>query len=123
MLRYYPAITSSALDRLLPPDNSSEGGRHWKGSLAIWWIFKYLRPVENIFVLFPSSLNTRVYFIQVALLCDETEVAISLSLRLTQSYLMTSHWEEARDILIGCPGVEVTSACTLYYVMVSKRNN
>lgn len=68
--------------------------------------------MENILVLFPSSLNIGVYIFQVALLCDETEVAISLSLRLMQSYLMTSHWKEARDILIGCPGVEVTSACT-----------
>ena len=111
ILRYYPTITASALDQLLPPENSSEGGRCRKSSFAICWIFNYYRLVENFFALFPASLNIGVYLFQVALLCNETEVAISLSLRLTQSYLMTSHWKEARDILIGCPGVEVTSTC------------
>lgn len=44
---------------------------------------------------------------QVALLSDESELAISLSLRLTHSYLMASNWQEAHEVLTSCPGVEV----------------
>ncbi|XP_074619191.1 gem-associated protein 5-like isoform X2 [Acropora palmata] len=49
------------------------------------------------------SLKTAL---QVALISGESELAISLSLRLTQSYLLTSNWKEAQEVLIGCPEVE-----------------
>ena len=44
---------------------------------------------------------------KVALLCDEPELANSLALRLTHSYLMTSNWQGCHEILKDCPGVEV----------------
>lgn len=43
---------------------------------------------------------------QVSLLSGETELAISLSLRLTQSCLIALNWKEAQEILTSCPGAE-----------------
>ena len=52
---------------------------------------------------------------QVALLSDESELAISLSLRLTHSYSMATNWQEAHEILTSCPGVEVKIANIVFF--------
>ena len=45
---------------------------------------------------------------KVALLCGEPELANSLALRLTHSFLMTFNWQGCHEILKDCPaGVEV----------------
>jgi len=53
----------------------------------------------------------------VATICGEPELACSLALRLTHSYLMTANWQGCHEILKDFAGVEVGDQRITYLVM------